>query len=341
MSDGAQNTAFDMDAAFDEIEAREAAEAPPVEEVAEEDTTAHERERDEHGRFRAKESEEQPPEGETETPAEPESPVEQPPEAPAYAPAAIRKHWANLDQEVRDAWEKRETDFTGKATQWDGERQYGRSMKAAIDPYLDLIKAEGGEPVSAVRDLLETAKILRQGSPEQKAQMLNVIATRFGCDIEQAYHNRPDPMIAQRDLMIARQNAEIETMRQQQQMVQEDGIAQTIAQFRETHEHFDAVADEMSRLIIGGVCQDLQSAYDRAIWSDDQLRSALIAKQAGEQVLTLRREEEAKQAESVQRARKAAVSPASAPGSSKPTAPSETVDDMYSRLYDEIASSHS
>lgn len=334
---------FDMGEAFDAIQAdQDEAEllltevAPPIEET----TVPEGPVRDENGRFAAKE----PKEAEPTEPTEPVEPVEPEVttetaetaaiEAPANVPKEVRDEWATLSEPVRAAWLKRDEQTHHIATKVDRERQIGRNFDTMVERYKPLIEQEGGTPLAAVADLLETARVLRQGTPEQKAMLINQVCTQFGIDIEQAFYNRPDPQLAQANIEIMRRDAQLAAYQAQDTAANDATVEQQISEFRETHEHFETLAPEMTRLIEAGVAIGLQDAYDRAIYADETLRSNLI-EQAAEKRLT---EERAKQAAAVSKAKRASVSPPSASGTAKPPGSANLSPiEAMSLAYDEIA----
>jgi hypothetical protein len=333
MTDG-EPKGFDMAEAFDAIlteqEADELLLTDEVEPIAEPEGPA----RDEHGKFVSREPKELEPEEPIEPVAEAPAEVVEPIEVPSRMPKEIRDAWNELPEGVRTALERREEETHRIATKVDRERQIGRHFDTMVEPYKELIEQEGGTPLAAVADLLNTAKILRSGTPEQKVALLNQVATQFGIDIEQAYYARPDPQLASAQLQIARRDAELATYHAQSASADGDRIEAQINDFKATHEHFDTVSGEMARLIAAGVVPDLQTAYDYAIGTNEALRSTSI-EQAVEKRIA---DERAKQESAVSKARRAAVSPSSASGASAKPPGSASLSDIeaMSLSYDEV-----
>jgi hypothetical protein len=56
-------------------------------------------------------------------------------------------------------------------------------------------------------------------------------------------------------------------------------ISRQVTEFRDSHPHYDIVAPEMAKLIKAGICDDLQSAYDRAAWANSAVRAELVREQ--------------------------------------------------------------
>lgn len=332
---------FDMGEAFDALIEKQDGPAPEAAPEPDMPEVEDDRARDDKGRFTAKEDDEAP-----EPEAEPDATAEPAPEPDAEAqeiadpdsalrlPKEIRDEWKTLSEPVRAALEKREREVHDVVTRVDRERQVGRTFDQSIEQYKPIIEAAGGTPITAVRNLLETAKVLYTGTREEKARMLNMIATQYDIDIESAYFNRPDPASAKLQLTVQQQAAALAQYEQQQQAIATESFEQTVQEWSQGKEHFDAVLPEMVRLASAGVSQDLQRLYDIAIASDDTLRSTSIEKAVQAKL----DQEKAKQAELVAKAKRGAVSPPSASGNAKPPG-SDNLSDLeaLSLAYDEIS----
>ena len=332
---------FDMGDAFDALIEKQ--DGPPPEAVSEPEMPEVEddQERDEKGRFAAREKDETTePEADAEVPAEPTpEPEAEPqevaePDAALRLPKEIRDEWKTLSEPVRTALEKREREVHEVVTRVDRERQVGRTFDQSIEEYKPIIEAAGGTPIVAVRNLLETARVLYNGTPDEKSRMLNMIATQYDIDIESAYFNRPDPTSAKLQLTVQQQSAALAQYQQQEQAAASQNVEQSIQDWSQGKEHFDEVLPEMVRLASAGVSTDLQRLYEIAIASSDTLRSTSIDKA----VQVKLDEEKAKQAELVAKAKRGAVSPPSASGNAKPPGSANLSDlEALSRDYDEIA----
>ena len=328
---------FDMGEAFDALIEKQdgpAAEATPDAEMPE---VEDDRERDEKGRFAAKEQDEAP-EEEAEPAADESEPAPEPeevaePDAALRLPKEIRDEWKTLSEPVRTALEKREREVHEVVTRVDRERQVGRTFDQSIEEYKPIIEQAGGTPIAAVRNLLETAKVLYNGTPEEKSRMLNMIATQYNIDIESAYYNRPDPASAKLQLTVQQQHAQIAHYEQQEQAAASQSVEQNISEWAEGKEHFQTVLPEMVRLASEGVSKDLQRLYEIAIASDDTLRSTSI----DQAVQAKLNEEKAKQDALVAKAKRGAVSPPSASGNAKPPGSANLSNlEALSLAYDEI-----
>ncbi len=321
----------EMRALFDNPAVDPAKAAPEPEddagEATQEVTAPASRKRDETGKFAKAEGNQAEP---TETPATPETPQAPKVDIPQGVPPAIKAKWETLDAEVRSALVKREEDVHKMFTRHDSELNLGRKMKDIIQPYMPIIQAEGGTPETAVRDLLNTAYVLRTADPQQKAQLFTQIAQQYGVDLSQlgvAQQTQPDPVQQQlRQLQQLQQqiNPDAIMSRLKEQMEYDKHVSEVKAFAADpANEHFQAVSVEMAALLDSGRAKDLREAYDKAIWANPDIRSMLLAKQEAEK--------EAKRKSEIVAKKKAATSVTGSAGK-----PSSTVADKPKTLEDEL-----
>lgn len=282
-------------------------------------------ERDEAGKFKAKE-EVQAKEPEQEVEPAPEPAKEVAP-APQSWGASVKGKWAELPEEVRAEIQKRETDIHQMLTRHDGELRLGREMKEVVTPYLATIQAEGGTPTSAVASLLNTAHILRTGTPEAKKSLILNTAKQFGVDLGLGEEEYVDPTIAQLKQQIdeLRQLANPQVIEKNLTERMEAGkIQQDIAAFASdpAHVHFEAVKPLMASILGAGQAKDLKEAYDMACMANPQIRSTLLSAQTAEH--------EAKRKQEIANKKRAASSVTGSPAipsNSKVNNPKSSVED--------------
>lgn len=259
-----------------------------------------------------------------ETPKEPE--VEDTP--PVSLSGAIKEKWKDLPADVRAEWKKREDDIHRQMTAQDGDLAVGRRIKEIAQPYEATIRAEGGSVEGAFKDLMNTAYVLRTGSPQQKAQVIMDAVQNFNIDLspymgQQQGQNNTTAL--QKEIEYLRQNqvdpAQIKT--QLQEEMERDRIQSEIRAFAANpdNKHFEEVKSIMGSLISSGKAKDLQEAYDSAIWSVPSIRAELEAEAE-------KAKAEKRKAEMAQK-KKAAASVAGSPGVASPSknAPQRSLED--------------
>lgn len=246
-----------------------------VAEVSEkQEDAAPEKDRDESGKFKAKE--EVAPDNE---PVLEKEPVEA---APTSLSGAIKAKWGELPEDVRQEWAKREKDVHQMMTRHDGDLNLGREMKDVVMPYMATIQAEGGTPATAVKDLLNTAYQLRTGSPQQKAQMVQNIIKAYNVDMGQSQvQENVDPTISAlyQEINDLKQRSNPEVIKKQlQDEYENDTINQEVNAFASdpANIHYEKVKGVMASLLVNGQAKDLKEAYESAIWSDPSVRSTLM-----------------------------------------------------------------
>lgn len=234
-------------------------------------------------------------------------------------PKALKKEWDKLPVDLQKELVEREERAHREFTKNDEERTFGRKLRSVIDPYMAIINAEGGTPEGAVKDLMNTAYLLRTGTPQQKGQLLLQVAHQFGADLRGAQQQsgaRIDPYMQQLQNKIE----QLEGMVQQRQTVdsqrEQAAIFNEIDAFRSSpgHEYFDQVRPMMAQLVQGGMAKNLQEAYDLAIWGSPDIRSTLMQ----QQINADKEKRVAEQKAKADAARKASVSLRGSPGMTAP-----------------------
>ena len=312
------------------------------------------RARDEQGRFAPKQDEPKPRETLTlkkpevpQVPADASQGVPEPAvvKAPEGLKAEEKAKFAELDPYWQGVITRREQEAHKALTRQDDERNFGRQALEITRPYMETITREGGKPLDAYKLYLETAQIMRTGSPEQKGQALAHVARQFAVAPQHLFNaltggNMPsvqpgqqapfDPRfesLAQRQERIEQTLAAQEQQRQLAETNQLEGHIQEFAA-EPGHEHFEAVKARMGVLLENNLATDLQDAYDQAVYSDATIRSTLIAPQVDPE--PKRRQEQIAKANA---ARQAAGSINGGPGGAKPNG---MAGDPNSSLRDEI-----
>lgn len=207
------------------------------------------------------------------------------PDAPRSWNAEEKAKWNEATPEVRKAILRREQEVEQGFTKLDEDRNFGKSLKEVITPYLPIITAEGGTPATAVKELLNTAYILRTAPIAQKTALFHQLAKQYGVDLSQQNSNpdvQPNQILAQTQQELAQLKQEIqkqpEIFRQQQENL---AIKSQIDAFAvdPKNAHYEKLKPLMASLLQSGQAKDLQDAYDKASWVDPDIRSAMNSDQ--------------------------------------------------------------
>lgn len=271
--------------------------------------------------------------GAEQTPADPPTP--KPAEkAPASWKPAAREKWSALPPEARAEVLRVDREVREVMQRTAADRQYREQVHAIISPFEGMIRAEGGEPLKVVGNLLQTAAALRTAPPAHKAQLVASIIKTYGVSVEELAsaldgaggqpqaHQQPgyqDPRVDQMFQALqaqASQRAQAQAA-EAQRAVQE---LETSAEFLEPLEYgqqaaHGSVRGLMAELLLAanqqGIALSMQDAYTRACWVHPEVSKVMQQRAAAAQA------EKAKA--STQRAKAAGSSVRS-----QPAAPVET-----------------
>lgn len=220
------------------------------------------------------------------TPAEATPPVESKAKVPQSWSATEKAHWDKIPAEVQAVIARREEEAHRGITALGQDAAMGKKLKDVISPYLPMIRAEGGDEAGAVRDLLQTAYILRTANAEQKLGVIRHIAGQFGVDLAVAAQGvqQVNPEVHQLQTKIAQLEGRFVSAEQQQHQ-QVQGQAQTIIEAFAAdpkNEFYEQVKPAMAQLLVGGLAKDMQEAYDMACHAIPDVRSTILTRQTAD-----------------------------------------------------------
>ena len=245
-----------------------------------------------------------------------DKPADQPaqPDPADVAPSSWKRDvagkWADLPAEVKAEINRRETEYHKGIEQYKPYAQLGQEYERVVGPNLDMIRQAGVQPAQALEYLFNAHRTLTYGTPEQKREAIARIARDCQIDLKDIQPAAPvDPQVQR----MMQQNQQLQQFQRETLQQQNQAVLNQIQEFAQApgHEHFEAVKQDMSAMLQSGIAQDLQEAYDKAVWARADLRKSLVEQQ---------RTEAEKQA--TEQARKARAK--SAAGSVKGSAPSSS-----------------
>lgn len=247
------------------------------------------------------------------------APTEPKSKAPQSWSAADRALWDKVPPEVQAVIARREEEAHKGITSLGQDAAFGKKMNEAISPYLPIIRAEGGEPVRAVQDLLQTAYVLRTANADQKVQLFRQLAGQFGVDLSAAAQAAPqvDPHVQQLEREIAQLKGHLVAGQAQQHQQVEEQAQAVIEAFAADpkNEFYETVKPLMGQLLVSGQASTMQEAYDKACWANSDVRSTLLNRQQAEAEAKRAAEAKAK----ADAKRKASGSISGSPGTVVPT----------------------
>ena len=246
-------------------------------------------------------------------------------------PKSLRReyepHWNKTPAELRQAIIQREADFEKGASTWKAQTEQAAAILDQFRPYEWILKNEGTTPHQAIAPLLQTAAILRTGTPAQKAQAVAQTMQQFGIPLEHisammGQHPQGAVMDPQYNQLAQQVQHLTQAQRQQEQQAAQRAMG-VIEQFAAdpANQHFQALQPRMLALLQSPdlLGQDIQFmsereklklAYDTAL----RLDPAISAQVATQQQADAQRVAREKAQGAVNTAKAAAVQVQGAPG---------------------------
>lgn len=213
-------------------------------------------------------------------------PTEKPPTAaPNGWSSEAKAAWGALPDEVQQQVLKREQDVHKRISRHDETRNFGESMQRVVSPYFAQIKAEGGTPETAVQELLNTAYLLRTGTPEQKRVLLLQTAQQFGVDLSDTEIPQVSPEVAALRNELNQLRGQITTREQNEMQSLQAEVERDIEAFASdpANVHYEEVKAHMAALLSQGAATDMKDAYDQACWAQPEIRATLIAQRMADE----------------------------------------------------------
>ena len=261
-------------------------------------------------------------------PKEPKFPTSDAPtraEMPKSLRLELKDHWEKAPPELQQAIAQREADFERGINTYKSRDAEAKAITELFQPYEWMLRNENATPATAIGPLLQTAALLRTGTPQQKSQAvaqmiqqfqipLDQVASYFGGEQPQPQDNQYNQLAQQ----VQQLTAHITQSQYQAQKQNESRALSVIQQFASdpANVHFEAVSERMLQLlqapqVLGDTSQmsereKLQLAYDTAVRLDPTTAQQIYAQQ----------QQSMQAANQVQRAKTAAVQVRGAPSAS-------------------------
>jgi hypothetical protein len=296
-------------------------EAPVEQEIAVNDDPiqAENVDRDEQGRFIAKN------ESDSST-QETEEIVEEPTEE-VKRPTTWKK-------EYRDVWDKmqegqpldkqefakfaeyanqREAEYKRGVSAYKAEADNARQLTEALGPFIPELQAQNIHPVAWINNLGRAHMTLTKAPYAEKVQMFHRLAQDYGIQLNQDGISMPEQQYVdpyQQQLMqqlqaTQQQVQQLSAIRDQEENARLNNEINRVSSNKERFPHFDMVREDMAQLLERGLAQDLETAYSKAVRINDEayrLETDRLLKTTGTQ---------ASKAQQVARAKATAISPRS------------------------------
>ena len=251
-----------------------------------------------------------------------DKPVVQAPDMPKSLKLEMKAHWEKAPPELRQAIAQREADFERGINNYKSRDAEAKAITDLFQPYEWMLRNENATPATAIAPLLQTAALLRTGTPQQKSQAVAQMIQQFQIPLDQVashFNGQAQPQdnhYNQLAQQVQQLTQHITQSQYEAQKQNENRALSVIQQFAgdPANAHFEAVQDRMLSLlqapqVLGDIShmserEKLQIAYDTAVRLDPQLAQGLYAQQQQNYAAQ----------NQVQKAKQAAVQVRGAPG---------------------------
>jgi hypothetical protein len=211
---------------------------------------------------------------------------------------------------------QRENEFKSGVSAYKREADNARSLIEAISPFVPELQKQNIHPAAWINNLGRAHMILSQAPMQQKIDMFQKLAQDYGIQFnpsEQQYGNESqyapvDPYAQQLYQQLQQMNQEVSSLKGRYEQEDNQRLMSEInrvAQDTEKFPHFEAVREEMAQLLETNKAQDLETAYEKAVWNVPEVRELEIQK------LVSKTQNHTSKAQQVAKAKATAVSPRS------------------------------
>lgn len=286
-----------------------APEAEPVEASDPVVEAKHSRSRDDGGRFAKAEKAGKPQQGiakevtpEAVIAPEKASPKEQvvtqaaePVKAPqAFKPLA-REDWARTPASVQSEIQRREQEINRVMQEASQARELADGLREVMEPYMGMIRADGGDALGAIDNLFRSAAALRTGHPQQRAAVAAQMIKTFGIDIGmldnalagvgvQPQQGQQQPFVDPSAIAKQAKEALKAELMEERQRVDRQKADVELEKWSEGREWFadirDEMADVMELAMRRGVSLTLDDAYNRVCQMHPEIAQVLEQRKA-------------------------------------------------------------
>lgn len=234
---------------------------------------------------------------------------------PDRVKASLGPQWAALPAEVKHEIREYESHVGRLASRYGQAAKSWESVEKVIAPYQSLIQENGGTPLGVIGNMLETARVLSKGTPDQKLYAVHAILKSFQIPVQTFTDGTiglPNPQTSPEVLhrLTGLERQDLTARAADEYNVRQEVVTELdtfLADGSRTHAREPGFLDLMADLIRAGRAKDLPDAYSQASWLHEKTRPLEVARHNQERL--------APQIQAAATAKAAAISPSgNAPG---------------------------
>ena len=245
--------------------------------------------RDEKGRFKAKESDTESDQG---AESEPMAEASDVPDEEVKRPTTWKKEYVEVWNKMQEGKpldkaefikfaeyaNQREAEYKKGVSAYKAEADNARQLTEAIGQFAPELQAQNIHPVAWINNLGRAHMILSKAPYEQKVQLFHRLAQDYGIQLNQDAVQMPEQQYVdpyQQQLMqqlqaTQQQVQQLSAIREQEENARLNQEISRVSSDRERFPHFEMVREDMAQLLERGLAQDLESAYAKAVRMNDE-----------------------------------------------------------------------
>ena len=214
--------------------------------------------------------------------------------APQSWTKEAKEQFASFDPLVQKELIKRETDYSKGIQRHAEGAKWAEETRPIFEQWQPYLNQLGTTPSQAFKALIQAEYTLRHGSPQSKQQALSKMAADYGIPLAQPSETQQadtssQPIYDELNNLRHQILQQQQYQQQQQQRIAQDQEAQMqemITEFsqNDAYPHFEEVRESMAQLLQGGVAESLEEAYNKAAWSNPEIRSSLIQSEEAKRI---------------------------------------------------------
>jgi hypothetical protein len=221
----------------------------------------------------------------TTDPAVTEAPLEAPQNWAAKDKEFFTKHPREIQQWVLDRHKAMEGDYTKKTMELAPFRKEREQLDEIFSPYDERIQLAGSTRVDEIKRLVAASAYLERDPKAGIQWLANAYSVDLSNLAQGTTQSQPDPALKQVTEQVTNLQRAMKAQQdayQQHQMQVHLTKVTTFAQEKDAqgnlkHPFFEDVSDDIVKSLKAGLANDLQDAYDRAIYANPDTRAKVIA----------------------------------------------------------------
>ena len=262
-----------------------------TENASEEASTEESNDRDEKGRFKAKNEETS---AEQDSAEEPDLVAEASdvPDEEIKRPTTWKKEYVEVWNKMQEGKpldkaefakfaeyaNQREAEYKKGVSAYKAEADNARQLTEALGPFIPELQQQGIHPVAWINNLGRAHMMLTKAPYEQKVQMFHRLAQDYGIQLnsdslqmpEQAYVDPYQQQLMQQLQATQQQVQQLSAIREQEENARLTQEINRVSSDRERFPHFEMVREDMAQLLERGLAPNLETAYAKAVRMNDE-----------------------------------------------------------------------